>query len=204
MKDNWQKYWQEKRNRTVLINSAAFLSVVLFCFLHFLTFIEGCKGYIFNDPILNLFAPIDLSLPTFIITYSFVLSGIIITFRIPGLFVKLVQGYAILTLFRIISLYSITLEPPAAIIPLQDIFLQSTFYSGRVNLKDLFFSGHTAILFLFAFDFKNRLLKRLFIFAGIVIGILLMLQHVHFSVDVFAAPAFAYFTILIREKINFQ
>jgi hypothetical protein len=204
MKDNWQKYWQNKRNRTVFIFSAFFLSVVLFCFLHFLTFIEGSKGYIFNDPILNLFAPIDLSLPTFIITYSFVLSGIIITFRNPGLFVKLVQGYAILTLFRIISLYSITLEPPAAIIPLQDIFLQSTFYSGRVNLKDLFFSGHTAILFLFAFDFKNPLLKRLFIAGGIVIGILLMLQHVHFSVDVFAAPVFAYFTILIREKINFQ
>lgn len=204
MKDNWRKYWQEKRNRTVFIYSVFFLSVVLFCFLHFLTFIEGSKGYIFNDPILSLFAPIDLSLSTFIITYSFVLSGIIITFRRPGLFVKLVQGYAILTLFRIISLYSITLEPPAAIIPLQDIFLQSTFYSGRVNLKDLFFSGHTAILFLFAFDFKNRLLKRLFIVGGIVIGILLMLQHVHFSVDVFAAPVFAYFTILIREKISFQ
>ena len=161
-------------------------------------------AFIFNDPVLNLFAPIDFSLTTFIITYAFVLSGILITSRKPCLFVKLIQGYAILTLYRIFSLVLITLEPPVAIIPLQDAFLQSTFYSGRVNLKDLFFSGHTAILFLFAFDFTNRLLKILFIAGGIIIAALLMLQHVLFSIDVFAAPVFAYLTIITREKINFQ
>lgn len=204
MKINWQTYWQSRGNRTVFIYSAVFLTIVLFCFLHVLTFIEDREGYIFNDPILNLFDPIDFSFTTFIVTYSFVLTGILITFRKPQLFVKLIQGYAILTLFRIFSLFFITLEPPPTIIPLQDIFLQSTFYSGRVNLKDLFFSGHTAILFLFAFDFTNPKLKILFIVGGIVIGTLVMLQHVHFSIDVFAAPVFAYLTIFTREKINFQ
>jgi membrane-associated phospholipid phosphatase len=84
------------------------------------------------------------------------------------------------------------------------MFLQSTFYSGRVNLKDLFFSGHTAIVFLFVFIFTNPKIKWVFTIAGMIVGVLVMFQHAHYSIDVMAAPVFSYFSILIMEKINYQ
>ena len=175
MKTNWQAYWSSNR-----------------------------KGVIFNDPVLGLFSPVDFSPLIFVITYSFSSLGVAIGLHKPELFVKLIQVYTILTLLRIITLYSFALEPPSEIIPLRDVLLQSTFYSGRENLKDLFFSGHVSILFAFAFVLTNKKLKWLFILAAILVGVLIMIQHVHYSIDVIAAPVFAYFAYALQKKIKFQ
>jgi len=99
-------------------------------------------------------------------------------------------------------MFTLPLEAPIHIIPLKDIFLNASFYSGRENLKDLFFSGHTAILFLFAFYFKNKTLKILFMIGGLIIALLLITQHVHYIIDVLAAPLFAYFSFSAQRKIN--
>ena len=101
-------------------------------------------------------------------------------------------------------MYILPLESPASIIPLKDSFLQNSFYSGRENLKDLFFSGHTATVFLFAFAFKKRVLKLFFAIGGTVVGIFVVLQHVHYSIDVIVAPAFAYFSVYLQRKIDIQ
>ena len=89
------------------------------------------------------------------------------------------------------------------IIPLKDSFLQSSFYSGRENLKDLFFSGHTATIFLFAFGFRKKPLKILFAIGGTIVGILVVLQHVHYSIDVVVAPFVAYIAIRMQKKLKF-
>lgn len=204
MKTNWQTYLLQKDKRLVLVVSHVVLAIILFAFFQFLAFNEARKGFVFNDPILNLFSPVDVSFFTFFITYSFALSGIIIAFRDPALFVKLIQAYAILTLLRMICLFILPLEAPFKVIPLNDVFLHSTFYAGRENLKDLFFSGHTATILLFAFIFSSRVLKGLYFFGAFVIGVLVAIQHVHYSIDVIAAPVFAYIAVLIQKKINFQ
>ncbi len=101
-------------------------------------------------------------------------------------------------------MYLVPLEAPLAIIPLQDELIESLFYSGRRNLKDLFFSGHTATLFVFSYCFTNLKLKWLYLTGGVIVGILLLLQHVHYSIDVMAAPVFTYYAVAFQRKINFQ
>lgn len=204
MVSNWKTYWSNKNNRTVFIFSFAIIAIVLFYFLRFLIFTENRKGIVFNDPILNLFPPVDLSVIIFSITYPIASFGVVVALQKPELFLKLIQVYTILILLRMLTLYSVALEPPIAIIPLRDALLESTFYTGRKNLKDLFFSGHVSILFVFAFVFTNKKLKILFAFAAIIVGVLVLIQHVHYSIDVIAAPVFAYLAFIAQKKINFQ
>lgn len=54
--------------------------------------------------------------------------------------------------------------------------------------NDLFFSGHTGLPFLIALIFWNHLYVRtLFLASSIVFGAIVLLAHLHYSIDVFAA-----------------
>lgn len=202
MKNAWQIYFSRPNKKIYFFLSIFLLTLTLVSFVYFLTFNENRIGYVFNDPILHLFEPIAVSEVTFFVTYFLAIYGLIISFREPALFVSLLQAYTIMTLFRMLCLYLVPLEAPATIIPLKDSFLQSSFYSGRENLKDLFFSGHTATIFLFAFAFRKKLTKRLFIVGACVVGLLVMAQHVHYSIDVMAAPVFAFVAIRMQKKLR--
>jgi len=53
---------------------------------------------------------------------------------------------------------------------------------------DLFFSGHTGLPFLMALIFWNyKGLRRIFMILSIIAGISVLLGHLHYSIDVFAA-----------------
>jgi membrane-associated phospholipid phosphatase len=97
----------------------------------------------------------------------------------------------IVTIFRAFTLYIIVLEPPAKIIPLSDPIIESLFYQGDILLRDLFFSGHTANLIVVALLSDTLWVKRTILGCAAIVGCLLMVQHVHYSIDVFAAPFFA-------------
>jgi hypothetical protein len=75
-------------------------------------------------------------------------------------------------------------------------FYRLTTYQGN-----LFFSGHTGFPFLMALILWNRKFwRRFFLVATIVFGAAVLLAHVHYSIDVFAAPFIVYgiFTIAAR------
>lgn len=183
--------------KAVLAGSVAALGVTLFAFLHFLTFNESRSGFAFNDPVLRMIRPLNFSGITFFITYLFCISGIVIALQTPHVFIRMVQAYTLMTLLRMLSLYVLPLDPPPGIIPLKDLFLQSSFYSGRDNLRDLFFSGHTTTLFMFAFALEKKRVKIMFALAAAAVGCLLIWQHVHYSIDVAAAPVIAYAVVRI-------
>ena len=64
----------------------------------------------------------------------------------------------------------------------QDLFL--TFFSGN----DFFFSGHTGIPFLMALIYwDNKELRALFLLLSVVFGAVVLLAHLHYSIDVLAA-----------------
>lgn len=202
MKNTWQLYFSRPNKKIIFVTTIFLLTLILISFVYFLTFNENRVGYVFNDPILNLFKPVAVSELTFFVTYFLAIYGLIVSFREPALFVSLLQAYTIMTLFRMLCLYLLPLEAPASIIPLKDSFLQSSFYSGRENLKDLFFSGHTATIFLFAFAFRKKITKRFFLIGACIVGLLVVIQHVHYSIDVMAAPIFAFIAIRIQKKMH--
>jgi membrane-associated phospholipid phosphatase len=201
---NWRLYFSRLNKKIIFFSTVLGLLFTAIAFIHFLTFNETRPGHTFNDPLLNLFHPIQLSMFVFFVMYVFSIYGTIVAFREPALFVRLVQAYILMTLARMLCLYLLPLEAPVDIIPLKDSLLENSIYSGRANLKDLFFSGHTATLFLFYFLFTKKAFKWIFGIAGTLVGILVVLQHVHYSVDVIVAPAFAYLAILLQRKINIQ
>ena len=60
----------------------------------------------------------------------------------------------------------------------------NAFFSGN----DLFFSGHTGLPFLMAFVcWDNKRLRFIFLALSIIFGIIVLLGHLHYSIDVLAA-----------------
>jgi len=58
---------------------------------------------------------------------------------------------------------------------------------------DLFFSGHAGIPFLMALLFwRNKLLRLIFLFWSIFFGIIVLLGHIHYSIDVASAYFITY------------
>lgn len=77
---------------------------------------------------------------------------------------------------------------------------------GKISFwADLFFSGHTGMPFLMALIFwKNKRMRYLFVLAAVSFGVIVLLGHLHYSIDVLAA-FFITYTIhhlceLLRKK----
>jgi membrane-associated phospholipid phosphatase len=88
-------------------------------------------------------------------------------------------------------MYITQLEAPATLIPLYDPLVQ-LFGNFEILRDDLFFSGHTATMFLLFLIIENKILKRVFLLFTVLVGISVILQHVHYTIDVFAAPFFSF------------
>jgi len=86
------------------------------------------------------------------------------------------------------SMYLFTLEPPVAIIPLVDPIVNIIAYGGEVFNKDLFFSGHIATLTLFVLFEERPLPKMVLIINTIIVAVLILIQRVHYTIDVVVAP----------------
>ena len=68
--------------------------------------------------------------------------------------------------------------------------------------NDLFFSGHTGLPFLIALIFWNHLyLRILFLGSSLMFGVIVLLSHLHYSIDVFAAFFITYSIYRIAIKL---
>ena len=202
---NWKEFLTNRR--TELIITVLFLAVILFIFPNFLTFVEGRQGVTLADPILELFNPVDLTWLTFGLIYISLIIAIFSFAPKPEILLLALQSYSLLIIFRMVVMYSAPLNAPERLILLNDPFVQF-FGSGEVLTKDLFFSGHTATLFLLFLISDKKQLKIIFLISTILVGIAVLLQHVHYTIDVLAAPFFAYssykIVTIINERITFN
>ena len=196
---DWKEFLTNRR--TELIITVLFLVVILFIFPNFLAFVEERQGVILADPILELFNPIDLTWLTFGLIYISLIVAIFSFATKPEILLLALQSYSLLVIFRIMVMYSTPFDAPEGLILLNDPFVQF-FGSGEVLTKDLFFSGHTATLFLLFLVSDKKHLKIIFLISTVLVGIAVLLQHVHYTIDVLAAPFFAYSSYKIAEIIN--
>ncbi len=187
----WHKFFERKNSLLELFISILFLIIVLFALSRFLKFIELRKGVILDDPILKFLHPADFSTLIFLIIYVSVFVSLFYLIKRPDLLLIGIQSYALLLILRIIAMYLIPLNPPGNTIPLVDPLVVA-FGTGEILTKDLFFSGHTALLFLLFLIIDNKNIKISFITLTFILAFLLLKQHVHYSIDVFCAPVFSY------------
>lgn len=82
------------------------------------------------------------------------------------------------------------------------LILESPLLNFITSGNDLFFSGHTGLPFLIALIFWNHpYLRILFVSASVVFGIIVLLSHLHYSIDVFAAFFITYTIYHIALKL---
>jgi membrane-associated phospholipid phosphatase len=198
---SWKIFLIRKNNKRELLFTLIILAAVLFCFTRFLNYVEMRAGYTYNDPLLNLFAPVDLTWIIFGLIYAGLITAIYFFIRDPHLILTALQAYLVLVILRTIAMYLLPLNPPTDMISLNDPFVQ-IFGSGEILTKDLFFSGHTATLFLLFLMANKKTLKIIFLSFAVIVGISVLLQHVHYSIDVFTAPFFSYASVKLAAYIK--
>jgi len=202
-KGNWKEAWKERTPIVELIVTIVVMYGIGLFLTPFFAYIQLRTGAVINDPILNLITPRDVSGFTFIFGHLSTLMGLIYILFYPRLLTFTIQIFAICTTMRILSIYFIPLDPPVGIIPLVDPILGKLFYHGTVITKDLFFSGHTVAALIMFMVVKNKILKIILLILAILIGSCLIIQHVHYSFDVIAAPFFtwiAYKIVIMAHK----
>jgi len=197
----WKSFLKDKKNLTEFVITAVVVTGVIIAFSHFLHFVEQREGVVLNDPFLNTFNPIDLTWLTFVLIYLSLIIFVVTTFNKPDKLLIAFQAYGLMLIFRTIAMYLTPFEAPETILLLNDPFVQF-FAKGDILTKDLFFSGHTGTLFLVFLLAENKTLKTVFLLLTILVGSAVLLQHVHYSVDVFVAPFVAFGSYKIINKIH--
>lgn len=187
----WKQYLCSSSFRTRFILSFLLLIAVLFTYRKFLDYAEARPGVLLRDPILFLFNPIDLTWLIFGLIYLCLLIGIISLANYPDKLLLAFQSYTLLVIIRIAAMYLVPFEAPEKLIVLKDPFVE-LFGSGESLTKDLFFSGHTATLFLLFLVSNSKTMKYIFLCSAVVVGVSVVIQHVHYAIDIFAAPFFTY------------
>jgi hypothetical protein len=197
----WKTVISNKKYLTEFTITILLLILLMLSFSQFLLFIEQREGVTLNDPILNLYTPINLTWFTFAVIYLSIILFLIIVHKNPLNLMIALQVYGLMVVFRAVAMYLVPLNPPVKMILLNDPFVQ-LFGQGGILTKDLFFSGHTATLFLLYLLSSDRKIRIVFLAATIAVAAAVLIQHVHYSIDVFAAPFFAYTSFRLIKQFK--
>lgn len=197
----WKQYLSYPHRKAEFLITILLLIITLTSFSRFLLFNEARQGAILDDPILSLFNAIDLNALLFFAIYSSLLIALFFFSFDPEVLLTGIQTYILLVMFRMSAMYLIPLDPPAGCIDLQDpvVFVMGT---GKKIVKDLFFSGHTSTAFLLFQTAKNKYLKTYFLLATLTVGIAVILQKAHYTIDVYAGLIFSFASYQIVKKIR--
>lgn len=198
----WRTALQGKSFKIKLIIAAALLIFCAWLAPIVFQYAEQRTGVPIPDFILEQLTATDLSLAIFIIMDTLLLISIAALLTKPDHFLIVLQGYVLLTLVRFVAILAVPLEAPEGLVLLHDPITDRFFYGGTPITKDLFFSGHTSILILMAFGLPFKKLKILLFIGGTAVGIMLLIQHAHYTIDILAAPVFAWLAIWASKKIH--
>jgi membrane-associated phospholipid phosphatase len=201
---SWSKAWQERRFRNKTIIALLLVAIILTLLPTFFAFIEKREGLVLQDYVLDAIPAIDVSIPTFVIIWSLVLLVFYRIYQNPRLFLVVAYGFILMCLARVLTISILPLNPPAGLIVLKDPIANIAYGGNGIFItKDLFYSGHTGNMFLFFLCLERKWDKIFALTASFLVGILVMIQHIHYSIDVIAAFIFTYFIYLGAKKLAF-
>jgi hypothetical protein len=196
----WKNNWQSTDYRRKLISGLIIISFILIALPFFYQAIEQRNGIKFNDYLLQWLPAYDLSLFIFVTIWSMALLTFHRFRQDPQIFLTFLWGFILINLSRFVSIGLVPLNAPDSLVAIHDP-ISNYFYGPKFITKDLFFSGHTAAMFLMFLCLKKRSDKILTFIATIIIAISVLIQHVHYTMDVFMAPIITYFLWIAAKKI---
>lgn len=173
-------------SRTLLVAVVAGIGVAV-VLPHFFEWVQGRPGTDLHDPVLAIWKARDVSNFTFTVLYGALVVVFISVVRAPLRMLHGLWAYVLMMLLRMLSMALFTLEPPPGIIPLIDPVTQHFYPGATPFLKDLFFSGHTATLTLMTLLARRGPLRWFAAICTAAVALFVLVQHVHWTVDVLAA-----------------
>jgi hypothetical protein len=197
---SWSQTLKEDSLRIKLYIGSAFVVGILIAFPFFFQYIELREGQVLRDVVLEKLSARDVSIPIFAMIWSMTVLFLVRSIQSPLMFMTFMFGFILLSLSRFTTIYLVPLNPPEGLIPLVDP-ISNSFYGKSFITKDLFYSGHTSAQCLLFLCFRRKLDKAMALICTIAIGFLVLVQHVHYTVDVIAAPLFTFICFSIAKKI---
>lgn len=195
----WSKAWADKSLRNKVILGLCLNLAVFFCLPAFFNYAEGRDGTLMNDWLLN-------SIPSFNVSFAIALiicgSCAFFFFRTltsPDIFITFLFSYVLLNLLRVTMIFFIPLNPPLHLIALSDP-ISNILYIGGFKTKDLFFSGHESVICLMGMCLVKKNDRIVMLIAAIVLAGLILVQHIHYTVDVVFAPLFSFVCFQMSKK----
>lgn len=200
LKYNWKKFLSKKGNFIELLFCVLYFLFVSFLFKKYLVVYETIPGIQLYDIMLDFFKPADVSVYIFVLLYTIIFFNYLFLIAYPRMLVCFFIFYATCLLIRFILLSFINLEPPLMYQEFSDPILSSSTYEGIKITKDLFFSGHMVTVFCAYFAMPNRILKFLYLIGSVLLALLLIVQHVHYTIDILGA----YVAVFLIYRVYYE
>jgi hypothetical protein len=189
LKKSWRFAFEDRRFVLKFLSALAVFLIFPFKADDYFQWIQLRPGTQWNDTLLNLIPALNVSYPIFGIIY---LSVIYLLFRLlqdPDRFLWFAWAFNLETALRFLSIYLVPLDPPLGLVDLHDPLAEIFIYGDNLAItKDLFFSGHTATMVFVCFFLPTASERRVAVGLSALLVSLLLIQHVHYSLDILAAP----------------
>ncbi|WP_198171388.1 phosphatase PAP2-related protein [Mucilaginibacter aquatilis] len=186
-----------------MIIGSVLVALVLSGMPMFFQHIEQRPGVQLHDYVLARIPSHDVSLYIFLIEWGMGLLTLIRAIKNPAIYVRYVWLYVAISLTRLITITLVPLAAPANLVELVDP-VTGIFYGHAVITKDLFYSGHTSTLVAMYFCLPRKSDRKLVVVATIAMACLLLVQHVHYTIDILAAPVFVFLLNRIMQSTLFS
>ena len=191
IKDRWKLACNTGPKRLRLISGSIIIFAIIIYLPYFFRGIEQRQGVVLHDWLLAQVPPHNVSVAIFVIIWGM---GLLILYRAiykPSIYLVYSWSLIFVCIARMISISIVALNPPIGLIPLSDP-LTGVFYGQALITKDLFFSGHITTVMLIFLCLEKKTDKIIAFFSIIAIAVLLIIQHIHYTIDILAAPVITY------------
>lgn len=199
VKSIWKETWSDAVKRQQIIIGTTIMMSVVFTMPIFFTHIEKRQGTLINDPVLAAIPPHDVSVLIFAIIWSMILFIIVRAAYKPSIYIIYCWALIPVTIARFIAISIVPLEPPIGLQPLIDP-LTGVFYGQHFITKDLFFSGHIATMTLIFLCLGRRNDRIIGFIATLAVAFLLLVQHIHYTIDIIASPGITYISYRLTRR----
>jgi membrane-associated phospholipid phosphatase len=194
------------------------LSVSLVAQFFISSYVNSLPSEPVTDLILSNIRVYDVSLIFVYGSVVLLIIGIIIAIRNLNYVPFAMKSLALFTLIRSLFVILTHMSIFPTHITINSAFFNSQAFNGIFTGNDLFFSGHTGLPFLLALMIwnKDKNLRIIFLGFSILFGTVVLLGHIHYSIDVLSAFFITYtifhickfifkreWQIFLTEKINF-
>lgn len=180
------------------VASSSFWAILFFLFSLVSTYLAGAyaaakaSGKV-NDILLDILPVVNVRFVVFQLAIVFIIALAISLILNPHKLPFTLKSLALFTFIRSLFLVMTHLSPYLGIEYQQSFFKAENLVMDFAFGADLFFSGHTGAPFLLALIFwHNIYLRVFFLISSVVSAAAVLLGHLHYSIDVFAAYFITY------------